>query len=125
MPGGPDDYTEGMTTTRTRLPLIALFLGLGGCATVGNDFNATETGWIKAGETDKTTLIAKLGEPFRVGLDAGEPTWTYGYYKYSIFTESVTKDLVIRFDPAGKVKSFTLNTSFPEDKPVLDPALKK
>lgn len=104
---------------------FALLLLLTGCATIGNDFNSTQTDWIKTGETDKTTLQAKLGEPFRVGIDAGDPTWTYGYYKYSLFGESVTKDLVIRFDAEGKVKSFTLNTSFPEDKPVLDPALKK
>lgn len=108
-----------------RTSLLLLLVGLAGCATLGHDFNATDTGWIKPGETDKTTLLSKLGDPLRVGVDAGEPTWTYGYYKYSLFSESVTKDLVIRFGPDGKVKSFTLNSSFPEDKPVLDPALKK
>jgi hypothetical protein len=106
------------------LPAL-LVLGLAGCATIGRDFNATQTGWIRAGETDKTTLLSKLGDPFRVGVDAGDPTWTYGYYRYSLFGESVTKDLVIRFDDAGKVKSFTLNTSFPEEKTVLEPVLKK
>ena len=109
----------------TRSTGLLLLLACQGCATMGRDFNSTSTDWIKAGETDKTTLLSKLGDPFRVGMDAGDPTWTYGWYKYSLFGESVTKDLVIRFDGAGKVKSFTLNTSFPEEKPLLDPALKK
>ncbi len=111
---------------RTRIASsAALLLLCAGCATIGSDFNATRTDWIKAGETDKTTLLSRLGDPFRVGVDDGDPTWTYGYYKYSLFDESVTKDLIIRFGPDGKVKSFTLNTSFPEEKAVLDPALKK
>ncbi len=114
-----------MNSARIASSVSLVCLLLSGCVTIGTDFNATQTDWIKPGETDKTTLLTKLGEPFRVGVDAGDPTWTYGYYSYSIISASVTKDLIIRFDEAGKVKSFSLNTSFPEEKPVLDPALKK
>ncbi len=108
-----------------RYPLAAaILLAVGGCATVGRNFDSTSLSWLKPGETDKHELLDKIGEPFRVGIDAGDPTWTYGFYKYKLFGTSITKDLVIRFDPDGKVKSYTLNTSFPEEKEVLDPTLK-
>lgn len=96
-----------------------------GCATIGKDFDSTKLSWIKAGETGKKDVIRELGDPFRVGMDAGDQTWTYGYYQYRVFGESTTKDLVIRFDQDGKVKSFTLNTSFPEEKQKLEPELMK
>jgi len=111
------------TTTVLSLPLFAVLFS--GCASVGRNFDSTSLGWLKPGETDKTTILAHIGQPFRVGMDAGDQTWTYGYYKYRLFGTSVTKDLVIRFDLGEKVKSFTLNTSFPDEKERLDPALKK
>ena len=57
-----------------------------------------------------------LGEPFRVGVDAGQATWTYGYYRYRLFGPTHTKDLVLYFNKNGTVSSFTFNTSFPEGK---------
>ena len=108
-------------------PAQALLLApllLGGCATIGSDFPVADLGWIKPGETAKKDVMAKLGEPFRVGQDAGDPTWTYGYYQYRVFGSSDNKDLVFRFDPAGKVKTFTLNTTYPEEQQQLDPTLK-
>ena len=112
---------------RTR-PLCLLALAaplLSGCATMGHDFDSVSLSWLKPGETGKQEILDRLGEPFRVGADAGDQTWTYGYYKYKLFGGSATKDLVIRFDPSGRVKSHTLNTSFPEEKERLDPALKR
>jgi len=98
-------------------------VALAGCATIGRDFDSTSLAWLKAGETGKTEVLAKLGLPFRVGVDSGDQTWTYGFYKYRLIGTSATKDLVIRFDPAGKVKSYTFNTSFPEEQRALDPAI--
>jgi outer membrane protein assembly factor BamE (lipoprotein component of BamABCDE complex) len=107
------------------IPLVICAFLTAGCASIGRDFDSTSLDWLKPGETDKTIILDHIGGPFRVGFDAGDPTWTYGFYKYRLFGTSVTKDLVIRFDAVGKVKSFTLNTSFPEEKERLDPALKK
>ena len=97
---------------------------LSGCATVGKDFDSTSLSWLKSGETAKKDVLEKLGEPFRVGMDSGDQTWTYGYYKYRVFGDSDTKDLVIRYSADQKVKSYTLNTSFAEDKTALEPELK-
>lgn len=98
---------------------------LSGCATVGKDFDSTSLSWLKAGETAKKDVLEKLGDPFRVGMDSGDKTWTYGYYKYRLIGDSATKDLVIRYSADGKVKSYTLNTSFPDEKESLEPALKQ
>ena len=112
-----------MKTTRL-LIVIATGAVLAGCATMGKDFDSTSLSWLKAGETAKKDVLAKLGEPFRVGMDSGDQTWTYGFYKYRVFGESETKDLVIRYSADQKVKSYTLNTSFPEEKTALEPELK-
>lgn len=110
---------------RFHKPAVLVFLAVlaAGCASVGRNFDSTGLSWIKTGETGKAEILDKLGQPFRVGLDAGDPAWTYGYYRYRIFGESLTKDLMIRFDGQGRVKSYTLNTSFPEEKEALEPLL--
>ncbi len=93
------------------------------CATIGKDFDATELSWLKKDETTKEQVQQKLGPPWRVGFDAGDPTWTYGYYEYRAFGDSNSKDLVLHFRPDGKLKSYTLNTSFPEERKKLDPGI--
>ena len=95
------------------------------CATVGRNFDATQLSWLKNGDTTKAQILDKLGQPWRVGSDAGDQTWTYGYYQYRAFGESNSKDLVLHFDPDGKLKSYTMNTSFPEEREKLDPSLAK
>ena len=109
-----------------RVGFFLLFpLLLAGCFTIGRDFDSTNVaGWIKSGDTAKPQVLEKLGNPFRVGMDAGDPTWSYGFYQYRVFGASDNKDLVIRFDAAGKVKSYTLNTTYPEEQRALDPAVK-
>jgi outer membrane protein assembly factor BamE (lipoprotein component of BamABCDE complex) len=102
----------------------ALILGSSfACATVGKNFDATGLSWLKDGETTKAQVLEKLGPPWRVGSDAGYLTWTYGYYEYRAFSDSNSKDLVLHFLADGKLKSYTLNTSFPEEREKLDPSL--
>ena len=107
---------------RTALLLAPLLLT--GCVTLGRDFDATGLQWLKPGQTHKQEVLEKLGTPFRIGVDAGDPTWSYGYYHYALIGDSDTKDLVIRWNPDGSVKSLTLNTTFPEEKETMEPALK-
>jgi outer membrane protein assembly factor BamE (lipoprotein component of BamABCDE complex) len=110
---------------RWRSGVVALLACALSCATVGKNFEATRLSWLKSGETTKAQVFEQLGQPFRVGSESGELTWTYGYYEYRAFGESNTKDLVLRFTPEGKVRSFTLNTSFPSEREGLDPASSK
>ena len=106
------------------LACAALVLGAA-CAHVGHDFDATGLAWLKAGETTKADAMDKLGPPWRVGSDKGDLTWTYGYYEYKAFGDSNSKDLVLHFSPDGKLESYTMNTSFPQDREKIDPAAVK
>jgi outer membrane protein assembly factor BamE (lipoprotein component of BamABCDE complex) len=89
---------------------------LSGCMTVGANFPSEDFSWIIKNKTSRGDVHRILGEPFRVGVDAGQVTWTYGYYRYRLFGTTCTKDLVIYFNKDKSVSSYTFNTGFPEEK---------
>lgn len=91
--------------------LMIFVLLLSSCATVGRDFNVSRVTNIKIGETRQDEIRAMFGAPWRVGIEDGKQTWTYGKYIYRVFSESSTQDLVIRFDEKGIVSSYTFNTT--------------
>jgi len=97
--------------------LIVVILTAGyGCISVGRPFFSDDLSWIIKDQTTKDYIYDDLGEPFRVGVDSGKLTWTYGYYKYHLIGSTHTKDLVIYFNKDGTVNSYVFNTSFPEEK---------
>ncbi|MFH2070444.1 MAG: outer membrane protein assembly factor BamE [Elusimicrobiota bacterium] len=84
--------------------------------TIGRNFQTLDIPRI---ENDKTTMndIRKtFGEPNRKGIEDGDLTWTYLYYKLNLLGSKHTRDLYIKFDKNGVVKSFTYNTSFPDEE---------
>ncbi len=85
------------------------------CLTVGSQFPSS-VNWIKPNNTTRTEIEKAFGPPFRVGYDSGLKTYSYGYYKYSAFSESQTKDFTIRFNSNDTVYSYTFSSSFPDDK---------
>jgi len=95
------------------LSLLSLVF-LGGCATIGRDFTATEIPKIQIGKTTQGDLLAMFGTPWRTGIEDGKQTWTYGKYHYSLFSDTTAQDLVVRFDSKGVVSSYTYNTTEPE-----------
>jgi len=105
-----------MRRTAPHLILATALFCITGCITVGNDFYSAELRWLKSGTTTKQEVYRMLGEPFRTGVDQGRITWTYGYYRYSAFGQTRTKDLVIYYNADGTVNTYTFNTSFPEEK---------
>jgi hypothetical protein len=96
--------------------MAALFTVFVGCISTGRDFRSSSFSWIRENKTTKDKVLATLGEPFRVGVDSGMTTWTYGYYKYRLGGSSDTKDLVIYFNKDGTVSSYTFSTSFEDEK---------
>ncbi|MBN1622515.1 MAG: outer membrane protein assembly factor BamE [Endomicrobiales bacterium] len=95
-----------------KILMVLLFLALfAGCATVGHDFDTSQVPKIQIGKTTQEDLRSMFGSPWRVGVEDGNQTWTYGKYKYRLFGESSTQDLVVRFDDNGVVTSFTYNTT--------------
>jgi outer membrane protein assembly factor BamE (lipoprotein component of BamABCDE complex) len=113
---------HGKERSDMRLKTMAVIAGmvmvLYGCLSVGRPFESDDLSWIHKNKTAKDDVYDELGEPFRVGSDSGKLTWTYGYYKYSAFGSTRTKDLVIYFNKDGTVESYVFSTSFPEEKEI-------
>jgi hypothetical protein len=107
--------TDHRIPFRHSIPGLALLGALlfSGCATVGRDFPAYQVPRIKIGETTQTDIRSMFGPPWRVGVEDGTKTWTYGKYRYGIFAETSTQDLVVRFNDDGIVTSYTYNTTEP------------
>lgn len=98
-----------------RLRLSALLAGwlllASGCTSVGQDFPASRIPEIRIGQTTQADIRDIFGSPWRVGMENGQRTWTYGRYYYSAAGEKQAKDLVVRFDPQGVVSSYTYSTT--------------
>jgi outer membrane protein assembly factor BamE (lipoprotein component of BamABCDE complex) len=88
-----------------------LMLFSASCATVGRDFPVSQVSDIRIGNTTQDEIRAMFGSPWRVGIEDGQRTWTYGKYCYRLFGEASTQDLVIRFDERNVVVSYTFNTT--------------
>ena len=96
---------------RAGLILAAVLFSISACATVGQDFPDTQLSSIQMGITKISDIRQRFGQPWRVGVENSLRTWTYGQYKYSLFSAAKTKDLVVRFNPNGTVASYAFNTT--------------
>jgi hypothetical protein len=95
--------------------LFALAL-VTGCVSVkiGREFPSPDAHWIVTGKSDRWGLQRMLGEPYQVGLENGDPTWRWLYVRRDA-TGAVSKDLIVRFNADGVVKSYTFTSNFPDD----------
>lgn len=95
--------------------VVALWLaaspGLWSCANVGREFPDSRVPEILIGKTTQAQVEQMFGSPWRVGLEDGLRTWTYGKYRYRLFGQTNSKDLVIRFDDRDVVVSYSFNTT--------------
>lgn len=98
---------------RAALVLLAAW-ALHGCVSAGHDFEARNVPMLRVGETSQAEVRELFGPPWRSGLEDGQRTWTYGYYRYSVFGEPTAHDLVVRFDDAGRVDSYTYSSTLAE-----------
>lgn len=97
-------------------PLLGIvLLTLSGCLTVGSQFPSS-VAWIKPQSTNRKEIEKAFGPPYRTGYDSGLLTYSYGYYTYSTFGESQSKDLTVRFSKNDVVESYSFSSSFDEDK---------
>lgn len=111
----------------TKTPVIMLALAsalilLAACATMGSPFRFAGAESVEVGKTSKSEVLSLYGKPFRVGVENGDATWTYGYYRYKLFGDSQTKDLKITFDKKGIVSDYNYSSSEPDE---VDTALKE
>jgi hypothetical protein len=101
----------GILQNVARLAAMLLFLFASGCASIGHEFPAGQISTIRIGQTTQNDIYTTFGAPWRTGIDNGMKTWTYGHYRYSLFSEGETEDLVIKFDSRGVVSSYVFNTT--------------
>lgn len=108
-----------MQTTRSLLLVAVLALFLTACANVGKPYAEHKVSEIEVGETTRAQIEEMFGPPWRTGLESGKTTWTYGHYRYSLFSDDRTSDLVVRYDENNRVESYTYNrtTADIEKKP--------
>lgn len=96
--------------------LVAGMALLAGCVTVGRDFPAQRVAKLEIGSTTREQVRALFGQPWRTGVEDGQPTWTYGHYHYALLGNTRTRDLVVRFDRQGVVASYTFSSTDPKDE---------
>ncbi len=94
--------------------LIAVLAGGCGLLVVGWEFPSPTADMIQVGKTTKADLLRFFGEPYQVGMDTGDLTWSWFYGKKQSQGE-VTKELTVRFDAQGIVKSYSFRSNLPED----------
>ena len=105
---------RGLRARGATLVLMVSCLGAG-CLNVGHEFSVEPVRKIEIGATTREDVRGMFGEPWRTGIEDGERTWTYGRYRYSLFAEAATRDLVVRFDARGVVTSYSFNSTHAED----------
>ena len=93
--------------------LVGIILLLGGCGTAGKSFNASKIGSIVNGTTTQSDIKKIFGEPFKTGIQNGQPIWVYEDHHYSIISNDSSKDLIIIFGPNGVVQSHQFMSSKP------------
>ena len=100
-------------------PMVLCLLALTmvtGCISLkfGREFPSPDRQLIVVGKTDKATLERIFGEPYQVGLDSGDQTWRWFFGQREASVE-LSKDLSVRFNADGSVKSYAFSSNFPDD----------
>ena len=94
-----------------KLAAVGVLLASAGCVTIGGPFNAARVPSISVDKTTQDDIEKQFGEPFRTGIEDGDTTWTYVHYRLRLFGPQETKDLYVRFNKNGTVKSYSFNTN--------------
>ena len=92
---------------------VGIILLLGGCGTVGDSFKTSNVANIANGVTTQLDVKQMFGEPFKTGVQNGQPVWVYEDHRYSILSENRSKDLIITFNSDGIVQSHQFMSSVP------------
>ena len=97
------------------LVMLVLSLLVAGCITIGEKFRPEAIEQIKPGQTTDKDVLQIFGNPVRTGINDGVREWTYAHYKASAFGKFEGRDLVIKFNSDGTVKSYSYSTTDPKE----------
>ncbi|MCH8158126.1 MAG: outer membrane protein assembly factor BamE [Nitrospinae bacterium] len=97
--------------------ILSILLGslwiLGGCGTAGKNFDESKVSKIVNGTTNRAEIRKMFGQPFKTGIQNGQPVWVYEYNRYSSINPDKSKDLIIVFGPDGVVQSHQFMSNEP------------
>ena len=93
--------------------VVGIILISNGCGTVGKSFNTSKVESIVNGITTRSDIKKMFGEPFKIGIQNGQPIWVYEDHHYSIIREETSKDLIIIFNSDGIVQSYQFMSNKP------------
>ena len=93
--------------------IAARLAGCGGLK-FGSDFPSPTKDMLVVAKTAKADLLRFFGDPHQVGLDTGDPTWGWTYVQ-AFADKEFTKQLTVRLDDRGVLKSYSFTSSFPDD----------
>ena len=95
--------------------LGCLILLLTGCVSVGRDFPTPTQDIIRNGVTTGVELLQRFGSPTQVGIENGDQTWSWVYVRAGGLGQPLSKQLHVKFDDRGIVKSYSYTSSLPEE----------
>ena len=100
----------------TAVTCLVALITVTGCISLkfGRDFPSPEAKSIVAGKTDKASVERMFGAPYQIGLDSGDQMWRWFYGERETGGEK-SKDLTIRWNADGTVKSYAFSSNFPDD----------
>ena len=81
---------------------------------LGREFPSPDAAQLKINVTDKAGLVTLFGEPYQVGIDSGDQTWRW-FHAQRGSPGTMTKDLTVRFNANGTVKSYSFTSNFSDD----------
>jgi hypothetical protein len=96
---------------------LIIFIGVvlisNGCGTAGKNFDTANVQSILNGKTTRSGIKKIFGEPFKTGIQNGQPVWIYENHHYSILLNDTSEDLIIIFSSDGTVQSHQFMSSKP------------
>ena len=101
------------------LVLTAIVLSACSPVTLGRDFPVDGISSIQIGTTTQTEIQKIFGKPWRTGIEDGMLTWSYGYFSYDLSGKGLGRDLILKFNESGIVRSYSFNST--EKKETLEP----
>lgn len=84
-----------------------------GCGTAGKNFDESKISKIVNGTTHRGEIVKMFGQPFKTGIQNGQPVWVYEYNRYNSLDSDKSKDLIIVFGPDGVVQSHQFMSNEP------------
>ncbi|MCH8207995.1 MAG: outer membrane protein assembly factor BamE [Nitrospinae bacterium] len=96
---------EKMVALLPRVILTLTVLLLVACGSTGKDFDPALTENIVNGKTTREEIRSMFGEPYKTGIQNGDPIWAYEYHEYGLSENNPSRQLIVVFGPDDVVKS--------------------